>query len=236
LPTCWTVGAQRVARHGLPNRLLPHLALLSLQIQPIESTCLSDRLCCSYLPRSARASIKMPYCNRCGDAFGGSGWHCRNCDNSTSNALIAPFQRTFNQNSLSRPALFPPPGVISPETVSKITFEKNGSVVVEMNPNRAQCSCCRKWFLNSAVLGRHRREAPSGCREHNRCFGHSDNFVHAQRHQHSRCFVPGCRYTYGLEDNSSNEQIMRHVWDKHKPISDEDRNRQERLVANVARW
>jgi hypothetical protein len=188
---------------------------------------------------------QMPYCNRCGDAFGGNGRYCQNCDNSTSNALIAPNQRTLNQNSLRRPpfvlppfpppAFVPPPGFISPETVSNITLEKSGSVALEMNPDRAQCSRCHTWFLNDAVFGRHRRDAPSGCWEHYSCFGHSYNYVHAQHYHHSRCFAPGCRSMYGLEDGWSNEQIKVHVWNNHKPISDEDRNRQGRLVADRGR-
>ena len=172
----------------------------------------------------------MPYCNRCSDAFDGSERYCQNCDNSTSNALIAPSQRTLNQNGLSRPAFVPLPGFISPETVLNITFERNGSVTVKMNPDRDQCSRCHKWFLSDAVLGRHRRNAPSGCWRHNGCFGHSSNYVHAQNHRHSRCFAPGCQSMYGLADGWSNEEIMDHVWDQHTPISDEDR--QERLVAS----
>jgi hypothetical protein len=187
----------------------------------------------------------MPYCNRCGDAFGGSERFCQNCDKSTSNELTAPNQQTLNQNSLSRlafvlppsspPGFVPPPGFISLETVSNITVKDNGSVALEMNPDRAQCSRCHKWFLNDAVLGRHRQGTPSGCWQHNSCFGHHYNYVHAQNYQHSRCFAPGCRSMYKLEDGWSNERIKNHVWDKHKPISDEDRNRQERLAADRGR-
>lgn len=181
---------------------------------------------------AGRGINQMPYCNRCGVAFGGSGRYCQNCDKSTSNALITPNQRTLNQNSLSRPAFVPPPGFISPKTVSNITVKKDGSVAVEMNPDRVQCSRCKEWFVNDKDLGQHRRAAPSGCWKHGSCFGHSHNYVHAQHHHHSRCFAPGCQSTYKLEDGWPNEEIRGHVWNKHKPISDEDRNRQERLVAD----
>ena len=182
----------------------------------------------------------MPYCNRCGVAFGGTERFCQSCDKSTSNALVATTRRhSLNQNNPSKPAFdlsrlpFGPPSWFM---VSNVTFRENGSVTVELNPDRARCGRCRRWFLNDTALGQHLHNTSSGCWEHRQCFGRKFNYIHAQQHQHSRCFAPGCRSVYGLRQGWPNEEIKRHVWEWHTPILNEDTNRLVRAPSPGPHW
>lgn len=106
--------------------------------------------------------------------------------------------------------------------VDTLTIDtRRGLAVAVINNNRVQCDWCKYWFASETMLDKHHEDVSSGCTVHEECFSKSNNVVHATRHKHDRCFVPGCKSVYMIEEGWKDSVIVAHVRKEHsiKPSS-----------------
>ena len=70
---------------------------------------------------------------------------------------------------------------------------------MKINPERRQCAYCKEWFFDQKALDSHLNALSLHCDECGMCF--MDAIYHAERYQHTRCFVARCtakeRHHYG---------------------------------------
>ena len=166
--------------------------------------------------------VSMPFCTRCGFYFRGQGTHCDIYKTSPPKSLPDPSSQQMVRQSKSQ--------VDSSwitQAVGYLAYNQNlqyvadsitirgDEMTVVMNKDRVQRTWCNRWFARRAMLKQHKTDVRSGCEAHGKCFGMSDNVVHATRGDYRRCFVSGCKSRYRIEEKWSNSQIVEHVKKRH---------------------
>ena len=166
--------------------------------------------------------VAMPFCTTCGSSFRGHGIHCDIHKTSPPQSLPDPSSQQLTRQSKSQAG-----SSWITQAANKLAYNQDfqylaDSVTIRpdemtmvLNKDRVQCTWCHKWFARRAMLDQHKKSVRSGCQAHGKCFGTSDNVVHATREHHHRCFVPGCKSIYRIEEKWRNSDIVAHVKRRH---------------------
>ena len=93
----------------------------------------------------------------------------------------------------------------------------SGGITATVNHDSEECECCRKWFGNAAKYQKHRQRYPIGCEKHEYCMPTEFAYLHAQEHEHERCFVSTCRSRFRYQTGHRAAKVFDHIWDKHYP-------------------
>jgi hypothetical protein len=96
----------------------------------------------------------------------------------------------------------------------------SGNISVSVNQNSVKCCVCNEWFSNESTLHIHRQQFDCCCEEHGNCFASHDAYVHAQKYEHVRCFVPRCTSRYRHETHWQPATVKAHIREAHYPKGD----------------
>lgn len=88
-----------------------------------------------------------------------------------------------------------------------------------VNQDSVKCYVCGEWFFNESALRLHRQRFGCRCEEHGKCFASHNTYVHAQKYEHVRCFVPTCTSKYRHETHWQPAVIKAHIREAHYPKS-----------------
>lgn len=162
--------------------------------------------------------LTMPYCNSCSCAIS-SGITCVDCttDAPSNTALVSAPNTALvaASNKGMQELVWAFENATDHYRISRITKGVDGSMTLDINLSRVQCSWCKQWFPDQARKYKHNEELPSGCAVHKMCFPHSENVYHATKYVHDRCFVLKCPSHYRKEGDWKDSVVEQHVREAH---------------------